>query len=82
DAPVGDVAGEMAGAIVTYGMPFMDERASLSAVVTSMADGRAGCWRPRCLHTTRQRSVLMCRQVLVESPTVAQVDGCAGRLGC
>lgn len=42
DAPVGDVAGEMAGAIVTYGMPFMDERASLSAVVTSMADGRAG----------------------------------------
>ena len=39
------------------------------------------CWRPRCLHTTRLRSVLMSRQVLVRPPTVARAGGCEGRRG-
>jgi len=42
DVPVGDVAAEMVGAIVACGLPFMDDRASLSAVVESMSDGRSG----------------------------------------
>ena len=42
DVPVGDVAAEMVGAIVAYSLPFMDDHASLSAVVESMSDGRSG----------------------------------------
>lgn len=42
DAPVRDVAAGMVAAVVAYGLPFMDERASLEAVVGSMSDDRAG----------------------------------------
>jgi hypothetical protein len=42
DVPVKDVAAEMVDAIVAYGGRFMDERASLGAVVEWMADSRAG----------------------------------------
>lgn len=42
DAPARDVAAEMVGAIVSYGLPFMNDRAPLRAVVESMADGQAG----------------------------------------
>jgi hypothetical protein len=42
DVPVRDVAAEMVDAIVAYGARFMDDRASLEAIVESMSDSRAG----------------------------------------
>lgn len=42
DVPVRDVTAEMVDAIATYGLPFMDDRASLSVIVKSMSQGRAG----------------------------------------
>jgi hypothetical protein len=42
DLPTDAVAAEMADSIMTYGVPFMTDRASLSAIVSLMADSRIG----------------------------------------